>query len=148
MLIWCDHISREMVKANPNVIFIFGDNLEESGYGGQAKEMRGEPNAIGIPTKRKPTNERNAFFYDEDLEEVRKLLEPIFFKLNKHLKNGGSIVAPMEGVGTGFARLQQTAPTVLAYIAKELEGMTSWRAVEPKKGPGRPPKQKQNMTFA
>jgi redox-sensitive bicupin YhaK (pirin superfamily) len=29
-------------------LFVFGDNLRRTGFGGQAAEMRGEPNAVGI----------------------------------------------------------------------------------------------------
>ena len=34
------------------------------GFGGQAKEMRGEPNAISVATKWEPSNRPNAFFSD------------------------------------------------------------------------------------
>ena len=47
-------ITREYVRANPDKIFLFGDNLEQRGLGGQAAAMRGEPNAVGIPTKKRP----------------------------------------------------------------------------------------------
>lgn len=133
-----------MLKMNPKVLFLFGDNLEESGYGGQAKQMRGEPNAVGIPTKRKPTNGHDAYFYERDIDEVKELLEPIFLKLNRHIKSGGVIIAPAAGVGTGFARLQHTAPNILAYIAQELKSMSEFQALPPKKKVGRPPKKKDN----
>lgn len=42
------YIKRQDLKSNPNTQYLFGDNLKRSGFGGQAKEMRGEPNAIGI----------------------------------------------------------------------------------------------------
>jgi hypothetical protein len=45
------HITREMVRADPSTVFVFGDNMARNGLAGQAKEMRGEPNAIGVPTK-------------------------------------------------------------------------------------------------
>lgn len=44
-------IFREDLQANPDVYYLFGDNVERRGLGGQAKEMRGEPNAIGVATK-------------------------------------------------------------------------------------------------
>jgi len=46
------HITRQMLRAEPGTLWVFGDNLQRKGLGGQAKEMRGEPNAIGIPTKK------------------------------------------------------------------------------------------------
>ena len=47
-------ITRQYVKAHPNVYFVFGDNEVRRGYGGQAKEMRGELNTVGVRTKRTP----------------------------------------------------------------------------------------------
>ena len=47
-------IARADLKQNQDRIYLFGDNVERVGHGGQAKEMRGEPNAIGIATKLKP----------------------------------------------------------------------------------------------
>lgn len=46
------HISRAYVRANRDKLFLFGDNLERRGFGGQAAAMRAEPNAVGIPTKK------------------------------------------------------------------------------------------------
>lgn len=45
-------IYRADLAMNPKVLYVFGDNLERKGFGGQAYEMRGEPNAFGIATKR------------------------------------------------------------------------------------------------
>jgi len=54
-------IYRKDLKNNPDVLYLFGDNLVQKGFGGQAKEMRGEPNAEGIPTKKLPSMEAKAF---------------------------------------------------------------------------------------
>jgi hypothetical protein len=51
--------------------YVFGDNGRRIGFGGQAKEMRGEPNAIGVATEWVPTNRPNAFF----LIQVKRQLE-------------------------------------------------------------------------
>ena len=56
------NISRAYVRANRDKLFLFGDNLERRGFGGQAAAMRGEPNAVGIPTKKKPSYAGDAFF--------------------------------------------------------------------------------------
>lgn len=58
--IW-ERVTRADVRANPDKIFIFGDNLAGRGFGGQAKEMRGEENAVGVPTKKLPTTSRKVF---------------------------------------------------------------------------------------
>jgi hypothetical protein len=44
-------ITREMVQADRNTVYVFGDNVARHGLGGQAKAMRGEPNTIGVSTK-------------------------------------------------------------------------------------------------
>jgi hypothetical protein len=61
-----EHITREDVRQNKDKIFLFGDNLIERGFGGQAKEMRGEENSVGIPTKKAPNNNRESFFTDKE----------------------------------------------------------------------------------
>ena len=33
-------ITRDKIKENPDVLYLFGDNLLRKGLGGQAKEMR------------------------------------------------------------------------------------------------------------
>ena len=60
-------ITRALVRSKPGTIFVFGDNMEGRGYGGQAAAMRGEPNAIGVPTKWRPQRDERAYFRDEDL---------------------------------------------------------------------------------
>jgi hypothetical protein len=53
-LIFQEWITRKDLRENPDKRYVFGDNVERRGYGGQAKEMRGEPNAIGVVTKWAP----------------------------------------------------------------------------------------------
>ena len=60
-----DWITRDMLRSEPRKIFLFGDNLARWGLGGQAKEMRGEPNAHGITTKRFPGIDHKDFFSDQ-----------------------------------------------------------------------------------
>lgn len=109
-------ITRNMLREEPNNLFVFGDNVIQHGFGGQAKEMRGEPNAVGIPTKWKPNNERESFFYDFQFPAVKFLIDASFSQLNKHL---GDIIWPEDGIGTGLARLTQTAPLIWRYIEKK-----------------------------
>ncbi|KKL05458.1 hypothetical protein LCGC14_2605850, partial [marine sediment metagenome] len=51
MIEYRDHITRQMLRDEPDTLFVFGDNMQRRGLGGQAFAMRGEPNAVGIPTK-------------------------------------------------------------------------------------------------
>lgn len=61
-----DRVTRETVRTERDKIFLFGDNLLEQGFGGQAAEMRGEENTVGIPTKKAPSNDPNSFFTDKE----------------------------------------------------------------------------------
>lgn len=110
------HITRAMMRAEPRTLFAFGDNIGRKGYGGQAREMRGEPNAVGIPTKWLPSMSEDAFFKDSDFDRVRAAIEVPLGRLAQHLANGGVVVWPEDGIGTGLAELQMRAPRIYAYI--------------------------------
>ncbi len=51
-LLYIKKYTRAYIRAHPDWLFVFGDNMMRRGFGGQAAEARGEPNAIGIATKR------------------------------------------------------------------------------------------------
>jgi hypothetical protein len=112
------HIERMDLKTNLTTLFVFGDNMMQRGLGSQAKEMRGEPNAIGIPTKWSPGTNIHDYFINPDIQraDVRGRINSQFKKLEKHLKNNGDIVFPKNGIGTGLSQLEQRAPKVLEYI--------------------------------
>ena len=57
-------ITRDKIKENPDVLYLFGDNLLRKGLGGQAKEMRGEPNTLGIVSKK----------YRNESESIKRVL--------------------------------------------------------------------------
>ncbi len=67
MIIFQKFIYREDLKTNQGVMYLFGDNDMRVGKGGQAKEMRGEPNAIGIRVKKAPKT-TNAYYTDEEYQ--------------------------------------------------------------------------------
>src|SRR4051812_17826964 len=96
-------ITRDDVQANPDKVFLFGDNLERVGMGGQAGAMRGEPNAVGVPTKKTPTMGPDAFFTDEEYDNncwaIRQALSAAY--AHAHVK-GQVIVVPADGLGTGL----------------------------------------------
>lgn len=109
-------ISREMVKDNQEWLFVFGDNLEQTGFGGQAKEMRGEPNSHGIPTKRKPTNQPDAFFKDRP-DEIIAVLDAMSSLLRRATSGQyKGIIWPYAGIGTGLAQLDTKSPGILDII--------------------------------
>jgi len=115
-------ITRAMLRAAPTTLFVFGDNMARAGNGGQAYEMRGEPNAVGIPTKWRPSMHEDAFFCDRDLPKVLDVVVPIWERLTHHLAAGGEIIWPEDGIGTGRAQLKERAPMIygiflLMYVA-------------------------------
>lgn len=112
------HITRSMLQTNPKTLFVFGDNMMRLGLGGQAKEMRGEPNSVGIPTKWSPNTTLEAYFINADISNP-KILSEInkgFDRLEKHLKENGDVIFPKAGIGTGLSQLEHRAPEVLKYI--------------------------------
>lgn len=112
-------ITRVMVRANPTKLFLFGDNMAKRGMGGQAKEMRHEPNTFGIATKWFPSLQSTAYFLDTDFNRISVYYDEIF----KQIKNTPYevIVIPEDGIGTGLARLDKTAPRIFEYLQKKLE---------------------------
>lgn len=121
-IIRIEFITRKYVRANPDKIFLFGDNLLRTGYGGQAKAMRGEPNAIGVPTKKKPTNEPDAFFTDAELVRNKAAIDSALEQLADY-KDGTVMVIPSAGLGTGLADLLNRAPKTFEYLELRLAAL-------------------------
>lgn len=115
-------INREDVRKNRNKMYIFGDNLKEIGYGGQAREMRGEYNTIGIPTKKSPF----AYLNDSDYDKVIPLIKIQFDIIRGHLQCNHIIVIPSAGIGTGLADLPNKAPKIWKVIKENLEKL-GWK---------------------
>ena len=111
-------ITREQVRANPTALFVFGDNMRRVGLGGQAKAMRGEPNAVGVPTKWAPGMAEKDFFTDRQADEglVIETIRQEFRKLTNHVIVGGDVYIPADGLGTGLSQLPERAPAVLLLI--------------------------------
>lgn len=108
-------ILRADLRANPEVRYLFGDNCDRAGRGGQAAEMRGEPNAIGVRTKRHPNMQSTAFFKDSDEIEVRSFWNEDLAPVRLHHQAGGIVVIPLDGLGTGLARLPYRLQNILEY---------------------------------
>ena len=118
-------ISREFVRANRDRIFLFGDNLAGKGFGGQAAAMRGEPNCVGIPTKKFPSSRHGAFFTDLEFEQNKAVIDHAFEVLfHRTSKAEQTIVIPADGLGTGRAQLKSRAPLTFAYLQKCLRDLS------------------------
>lgn len=112
-------IRRADLRQNRHKAYLFGDNILEKGLGGQAKEMRGEFNAFGVPTKWIPSMNAAAFFCDDDLDLLTKHYDRIFRDLKQ--SSFQIVVIPADGIGTGLARLDKTAPKIFAYLQEKLK---------------------------
>lgn len=122
-IIYVPLIFRGDLQIAPKVYFVFGDNLARKGYGGQAKEMRGEPNAIGIATKRLPSMDPEAFFSDGNPEDRIALMADLM-KVVGLWSKGHQIVAPLMGLGTERARLKEKAPGLFKLIVDTFREMS------------------------
>lgn len=111
-------IFRSDLKNNPKLTYVFGDNLSRVGFGGQAKEMRGEPNAFGIATKKSTYECFNES--DEDFALAKKEFYEKFLELKKILDYGLIIVWPEDGIGTGLADLPRKAPRIWRLLNTEI----------------------------
>lgn len=134
MIEYQNYITRAMLRAEPEKLFVFGDNFQHRGFGGQAKEMRGEPNAVGIPTKTEPTMKPQAFL-SNDMSEVWGVF--CGKEIAKLLTFSGTIVWPSAGIGTGLAQLPSKAPKIWQAIERlrlgleyRVSGKTAWIEVK------------------
>ena len=105
-------ILRTDLQANPEDLYVFGDNVQRVGMGGQAFYMRGEPNAVGVATKWTPSGDPAAYFADKDLKAVKHIWITDTERLVQHLLEGGNVIWPEDGIGTGLSDVPARAPKV------------------------------------
>lgn len=111
---YLDWITRDMLRAEPDARFVFGDNCLRVGMGGQAGSMRGEPNAIGVATKRSP-GMADGDFYSGDFGDLVFVLTDLRIVANE-LAMGRAVYVPRDGLGTGLSELPQRAPALANLI--------------------------------
>jgi len=120
-IIFQHRVYRVDLQNNPDVLYLFGDNDERTGYGGQAGEMRDEENAVGVRTKWSPGARPSDYFRDRDFDKVSEMIHVDLERAKEHLGNGGVLVIPADGLGTGLSQLPQRAPRINAFLVEELE---------------------------
>lgn len=111
-LLYIKKYTRAYIQAHPNWTFVFGDNLLRRGLKGQAFSARGEPNAVGIATKRAPRMSPDAYLKDIDFNEWYGKQSWSFEYLLKLSHSGKTIIWPLDGIGTGLAQLEKKAPLI------------------------------------
>ena len=98
-------------------MFVYGDNDLHIGKGGQAC-IRDMPNAMGVPTKKKPDLTKSAFYSDNQLEQNKGKIDDAFSQIKERLEREDFhfICFPEDGLGTGLAKLPECAPETFAYL--------------------------------
>lgn len=104
-------MTREGLRAEPDAYFVFGDNVARIGHGGQAAACRGEPNAVGVATLYSPGN----FYQAADPIAVAAVTGDLATVADL-LANDETIYVPIDGLGTGLARLPEHAPALHRLI--------------------------------
>lgn len=120
-----DFIRRGDLQSNPDRVYVFGDNICRRGKGGQAAQMRGEPNAVGIPTKWAPSMREDAFFDEWDYEQVVPAIHEAFDGLEQVVLAGRDIVWPSAGIGSGLSQLEARAPSIHRLIQARFTKLAS-----------------------
>lgn len=126
-IIFQSMIVRDDLRRNPTALYLFGDNEARTGYGGQAKETRGEPNAVGIRTKRAPSMKPESFWCEGDgvgkhaPDYFIAMIENDFSPVRSELSRGKIVIIPSGGLGTGLAALERGAPIAFAYLTRCIE---------------------------
>lgn len=114
-------VFREDLIRNRSALYVFGDNFKRQGRGGQAREMRGEPNAVGVATKWAP----DAYFTEDSGEVaaqnriIDEDMKPLFAKVNA----GGIVIWPTDGIGTQRAELALRAPSTWDHLQSKLAAL-------------------------
>lgn len=119
-------ITRMDIKMNPDKLYVFGDNIERTGYGGQAAEMRGELNSFGIATKVPPRSQDRREYFDDANHYHWCVVKEEFECLKRFAVNYKEIVIPEMGIGKGLARLDIYAPRILQFIENKFKEIETW----------------------
>jgi predicted NAD-dependent protein-ADP-ribosyltransferase YbiA (DUF1768 family) len=111
-----NYYTSELLQANQDKIYVFGDNNQRQGKRGQAA-IRDEVNAMGISTKLRPSADEDAFMTDNDFEANKNVIDSDIAKIKA---TGKTIVFPKDGLGTGLAALKTKAPKTYQYLKDRL----------------------------
>jgi len=118
-------IYRADLKANPSALYIFSDERQRVGMSGQAGEMRGELNAVGVATKYAPGDSESDFYNDTHMHAHRRQVVIDLTRVYERLSlwDTGQIVVPADGIGTGLAELTTRAPELNKWIEYRLNNL-------------------------
>jgi len=111
-------ITPSYVRSHPSTLFVFGDNDQRKGTGGQAV-IRDEPNTIGFRTKKAPRTSASAYYVDSEYDEnVSKMKADLKEISRRSLEYDEVYYIP--GIGEGRAMLKEKAPKTYAWMKQNL----------------------------
>ena len=111
-------ITRDDLKANRDLIYVYGDNVKRDGRRGLAREMRGEPNAHAISVSWGPFDP----FLMENLEDAKREIE---IDLNAlATRNATCVIWPMAGIVPEFLTMPDEIFQHLRLAARRILGVT------------------------
>jgi len=111
------YITAEFLRENPNIIFVFGDNLVKRGKGGAAK-LRDEPNTYGFLTKKYPNNKDSSFFRPK---EYKIIFYQQFLFLIKEIKKNPKKTYIIPKLGSGLANKYHIYEKIIQPNLKKLK---------------------------
>jgi hypothetical protein len=98
-------------------------NIAGLGFGGQAREMRGEVNTVEVPTKWFPARQERDYFCDADWDKpvVKNAIASAFDRLEEALRAGRDVALPAAGLGTERAELEQRSPRIWSVVQARIK---------------------------
>lgn len=97
--IYPDIITKEFLDSNPNIMFVFGDNLQRVGRGGAAI-LRDHPQSYGFITKKAPTHNLCDYYTPSEYKATFALE---CYKLAELAKQNPDKIWLISKVGAGLA---------------------------------------------
>lgn len=116
-IVLSNEFSIKTCKVNPKILFVFGDNEERVGLGGQAI-IRQQDNTIGIATKASPGEYWDDENYDANCEVIETDIQRVILYFRE--KEYEAMCFPKMGFGTGLANLHVIAPRTFIYLTTKL----------------------------
>ena len=111
-------ITPSYVRSHSNTLFVFGDNDQRKGKGGQAV-IRDEPNAIGLRTKKAPSTSASAYYVDAEYQENISKMKSDFEEISRRSVDYDKVYF-IPGIGEGLAKLKEKAPRTYAWMKKNM----------------------------
>jgi hypothetical protein len=114
-----ERLCRSEIRRCRDTIFLFEDTQFHPVMAGQAREARGEVNAVAIPVKRCPGRLEESFWSDQELPANRCAIDAALEVVEAVVRMGRQVVVPRD-FGAG-GELRRRAPLTAAYLNQRLE---------------------------